>query len=344
MPSLVQINHNLNIFKAQLSKPEMTEALSKRNSPRASDVRAIPQRVQSAKATIGGKSKSKNKKNPADPGVQTPNTPNIPNIDEAEEDEEGVKYYSFQKKMHLKFKQKRLQMMAEELQKKKEQELEAERLEKEKEQAQVMSSLAELDEEMMKQKNRYPKGDDSSVAQSVKAPFRNRARQYTLKKDMKSQGNIFERLTKDYLNQNKPEEEEEDPATKRIFLSNFAEQLYKEMQEYGDTESFKKVAQAKIINYKKDFKEKNAKIKGLQEGITFTKEKNKYLNQYVPDVSNEQKENAKRLADSIFVPVEVTGNKATDDNREENVILFKLSKMYLGNILEFWKDTKDSSQ
>jgi len=196
---------------------------------------------------------------------------------------------------------------------------------------------------MMKSKNKF-KGDESNVSSSMKQPFRSKGRTYTLKKDIKSQGNIFERLTKDYLPQNKAEEEEEDPSTKRIFLSNFAEQLYKEMQEYGDTESFKKVAQAKIINYKKDFKEKNGKVKGLQEGVTFIKEKNKYLNQYVPDVSNEQKENAKRLADSIFVPVEVTGNKANEDAREENMILFKLSKMYLGNILEFWKDTKDSSQ
>jgi len=127
-----------------------------------------------------------------------------------------------------------------------------------------------------------------------------------------------------------------------VFLSNVAEGLYKDLKEYGDTETFKKVAQTRILNYKKDFKEKIGKTKGLQEGITFTKEKNKTLNLFVPDLSNEQKETAKRLADSIFVPVEV--NKAAEDTKDENMILFKLSKMYLGNILEFWKDTKDAAQ
>jgi len=79
-----------------------------------------------------------------------------------------------------------------------------------------------------------------------------------------------------------------------------------------------------------------------KELLSLKKKKNKTLNLFVPDLSNEQKETAKRLADSIFVPVEV--NKAAEDTKDENMILFKLSKMYLGNILEFWKDTKDAAQ
>mmetsp|Transcript_35554 Transcript_35554/g.32039 ORF Transcript_35554/g.32039 Transcript_35554/m.32039 type:complete len:136 (+) Transcript_35554:725-1132(+) len=130
--------------------------------------------------------------------------------------------------------------------------------------------------------------------------MRKNAKQGTVKKEEKSH-NVFDRLVKKYTQESKEkDEDEEDKAGKKMFKSEFAKKLYKDMQELGDTETFKKAAHTRILNFKKDFKENMSRKNGLHENLAFTKEKYRHLNAYIPDNSAEQKELVKKLGNTVF--------------------------------------------
>jgi len=104
----------------------------------------------------------------------------------------------------------------------------------------------------------------------------------------------------------------------------------------------KKVAQTRIINYKKDFKEKLAKQKQLPtEGLRFSKEKSRHLNMFVPDFEKTMNVPNK---DAIFLNIEVQKDSEEWKENPEYEILAKFQKLRQGNILEFWQDTKDLNQ
>jgi len=335
LPSLPQINHILNIYKTKIDKNDAQDAA---NSPpkRSSMVKAKADlRIQSAKMS-GEKNFSSLKPKSAKNGLQSPQG----NASMGEEEEDGVTYYSTRKKTHLKFKQRRAQLEAEELQRKKELEIEQEKLAKEREQKQMMSTLAELDEELMKNKAPIEDADGEGTTRNTLKP---KPRQPSRENTLRPVGNIFERLTKDLANK-KQTEEDDDPNAKRIFISPFAETLYKDMKAFGDPEAFKKIAQARIMNYKKEFKEKLAKQKQVpQEGLKFSKENLRHLNMFLPDY---EKSMPVQNKEAIFANSEVISRDLSQEDRENNPeidILSRYQKIWAGNILELWKESKDDT-
>jgi len=138
---------------------------------------------------------------------------------------------------------------------------------------------------------------------------------------------------------NVPTEEEDEILTKRTFMYPFAESLYKDMKAFGDPEGFKKIAQTRIMNYKKEFKEKLAKQKQLPlEGLRFSKEKTRGLNMFLPDF---EKTLAVPNKEAIFNSKEAQRESEDWKENPDYEILAKFQKIHEGNILEFWQDTKE---
>jgi len=337
-PSLNQINHILNIFKMKFEKPEAPEASL---SPSKTNLNVQKGkndfRIQSAK--FKGEKKFGLKLKDGKNGFTSPTSSNVSAMEE--EGEDGVSYFSSRKKTHLKLKQKRIQRELEEQARKKELDAEREKLAKEREQKQMMSTLAELDEEIMKNKVNNLDVDESGEGTSrnttkLKGRISNNFRSNSIKK-----GDIFERLTKDF-NRKPTTEDEEEVLTKRTFISPFAESLYKDMKAFGDPEAFKKIAQARIMNYKKEFKEKLAKQKQLPvEGLKFSKESTRHLNMFVPDF---EKTLPVPNKENIFVMNDIHRDSEEWRENPEYEILTKFQKMKQGNLMEFWKETKDLDQ
>ena len=339
IPPLSQINHVLNIFKTKFERVDTNEAnISPAKSAAVLKKAKSDFRIQSAKLN-GDKysgSKQKDGKNQAQASIQGKNPGAF------EEEEDGVAYYSSRKKMHLKLKQKRMEREMEEQQIKKELEAEREKLAKEREQEQMMSTLAELDGQIKKgiQNARSDADHHLDAGSSRNTTKLGKIKPLSARKEsLKPKENIFDRLT----NANKnAADEEEDPVEKKKFLSPFAKSLYEDMLAFGDAEAFKKMAQAKIMLYKKDFKDKLAKQKqNPTEGLKFNKEKSRHLNMFLPDFERVASIQNK---DAVFVTNEVQRDSEEWKSNPENEILAKFQKILHGNILEFWQDTKDLNQ
>jgi len=337
LPSLPQINHILNIYKTKIDKNDAQETVSSPPKRSSAHKAKADLRIQSAKMP-GEKNFSAIRPKSTRNNLQGASSPQ--NASMGEDEEDGVTYYSSRKKIHLKLKQRRQQLEAEEAQRKKELEIEQEKLAKEREQKQMMSTLAELDEELMKNK---PANDDAEGEGTTRNTLKVKPRQPSRENTLRPVGNIFDRLTKDLANK-KATEEDDDPNIRRTFISPFAETLYKDMKAFGDPEAFKKIAQARIVNYKKEFKEKLAKQKQLQqEGLKFSKENLRHLNMFLPDY---EKSLPIQNKEAIFASSEMLKDLSQEDreNNPEIEILEKYQKIWAGNILELWKESKDVSQ
>ena len=232
-------------------------------------------------------------------------------------------------------KQRRLIKEKEETQKRKELEAEREKLVKETQQRAMMTTLAELDIEIMRHKVTEDNSQNGEGTSRANAKLKNKAN--SRENSLKPQGNIFDRLTKDM---NARPEEEEDPANKKVFLSQFAQNLHKEMKAATDLEAFKKNAEMKIMNYKRDYRDKIAKMKPLPtDGLRFNKEKTRYLNMLMPDF--EKVAAPPQNKDLVFMVGEVAKDTNEWMENPEFAILGKFSKIKTGNIFAFWQDTKD---
>jgi hypothetical protein len=338
IPSLNQINHILNIFKTKFEK---TEQLETSFSPTKTALKKPKAdfRIQSAKGgNPDNKQLSSARKENKSQGQNLTSPQNNQNLQE--EGEDGVSYYSSRKKIHLKLKQKRVEREMEEHKKKKELDAVAEKVAKEREQKLMMYTLAELDQELKRgatiKLDEDRPGEGSSRNNLKLKPRGSGSR----KNSLKTKGDIFERLTKDMTNKNATDEEDE-INMKKTFISPFAESLYKDMKAFGDPEAFKKIAHARIMNYKKEFKEKLSKQKGIPaEGMRFSKEKSRNMNMFLPDF---EKASAVANKESVFNKKEVPRDPDEKENPEQEV-LAKFQKIRHGNILEFWQEAKDLIQ
>jgi len=317
LPPLNQVNHILNIYKMKFDNKNEAQELKNQAKRKKS-----PSRKKD-------KQKPKEVKPPAIVGPQNMNTVGL------EDEEDGVRYYSFRKKIHLQFKQRRLIKEREENQKRKELEAEREKEAKENLQRAMMTTLAGLDIEIMK--NKVTEDNSQNEEGTSRANMKLKNKINSRENSLKPQGNIFDRLTKDM---NAIPEEEEDPASKKIFLSQFAQNLYKEMKASTDLEAFKKNAQIKIMNYKRDYRDKIAKMKPLPtDGLRFNKEKTRYLNMLMPDF--EKMSSPPHNKDLVFMVGEVARDTNEWMENPEFAILGKFQKVKTGNIFAFWQDTKD---
>ena len=335
IPPLKIINHRLNIFKAKFDAPDIgIDKLLNMGSELKND---------KAKASTVNSNQIKTKKelnqNTRVKETTEKTLQNKDNLDLLEyrnpnDVESGVMYYSFKKKMHLKVKRER------EIKNK-------------------MKNLGEF------QPNKQPKDLDvliydnldsqssSFVGEEIIKPFRvssakpsetgnteKNKKDQTKVKFTKNKSNIFDRLTKDLLN---TQIKEEDHSKKRIFISNIAEEIYKDLKEFGDTDAFKKIAYGKFRQFKKDFRDKIHKYKTFPpENIKFTKNKTKENNLYFPNF-----ELASSIIDkeSIFNGVN-DFTKTNDDLKEsnQNEMWHKMNKILTGNMINFWNKTKDNNQ
>jgi len=314
MPSLNQVNHILNIYKMKF---ETKEDIDKKE----------PAKRKKSPSRKKEKQKPKEVKPPAIVGPQ--NTVGL------EDEEDGVRYFSFRKKIHLQFKQRRLQMEREENKRRKELEAEREKLAKENLQKAMMTTLAELDTEIMRNKVTEENDRSGDGTSRANAKLKNKAN--SRENSLKPQGNIFDRLTKDM---NAMPEEEEDPLNKKVFLSQFAKNLYREMKNATDLEVFKKNAQIKIANYKRDYRDKISKMKPLPtDSLRFNKEKTRYLNMFMPDFDKVAAPPHNK--DAVFMVGEVARDTDEWIENPEFAILGKFQKIRAGNMFSFWQDTKD---
>ena len=149
MPNLNQINHHLSIFKTSIDKPEASTLLHKSMSTKNRSLADLKSpkslknlRVQSANPNAKNTQSNKElNRGQQDPEKQDPGNP--------DEEEDGIKYYSFRRKMHLKLKQKRIQRELEEKEERRGKLEEQKEMERQRVNAMVMSSIAELDREMV---------------------------------------------------------------------------------------------------------------------------------------------------------------------------------------------------
>ena len=331
IPPLKIINHRINIFKAKFDAPDLgiDKILNIGADSINNKIKAPTANLNQIKVKKEGNLISKIKE--SEKTVQSKDSFDLSEFGNSNDAKSGIMFYSFKNKMNLKNKRQREKIRIQnQLQANKLKDLETTKPDNL--DTQISSFITQ---EVVK-----PSRISSAKTSQLNSTEKIKKEQIRFKPiEKKSNSNIFERLTKDLSSPiNK-----EDLSKKRIFISNIAEEIDKDLKEFGDTDAFKKIAYGKFRQFKKDFKDKINKHKIFPpEIIKFTRNKINENNLYLPNFdlvpSGVDKE-------SIFIGIN-DYFKSSDDLKESIEVerWQKMNKILKGNMINFWNNTKDSNQ
>lgn len=347
IPTIKRVNNVLNIFKMKVDKPEPNiEILSTKATPYATA-------SLGANEARGSKDKKPRAPDQTHPKFKEDNAENggLAGNGDAQVND-GILYYSFKKRMHLNLKDRR-----EKLQRQRNQflaeagDLTGTDYDETTSKRQGIANKSNFSEGLkfhglgstVPTRPHSQHGRPSSQHGSV-----NDSRQFIMRRKSSkappgSGMSVIERLTKDFLN-NKNKDAEEDLPQGKEFKSEKAKEIYIEKKQYGDTETFRRESIKRIKNVKKDFHDYVvANRASITEPIKFVKEKkSKKYNLFMADfeqvagVSEMEKE-------LIFASKDAMRNMEDPRDHPANEGLGKLSKIIDGNILLFWKYSKEST-
>lgn len=341
-PTIKRINNVLNIFKAKIEKVEQvydtgnlkSTPRDAKNSHNLND--ALNAKEKKLKLTDTSQYKGK------EDSVEASKVQNDP------EGENGVVYYSYKKKSHLKLKEMRERLAQQRPKSSNGTEVS---------QADVEDAMRRVGGNKSSYSESFFKTDPLSQGRIVRplshynsrrpnnvASSSNDSKQTIQKrknvKQEKGMG-VVERLTKDFLNKEKKVSEEE-LLQGREFKFKRAKDLYLEKKQFGDTEVFQREALKKIKSCRNAFYEKITNNRAaLFETVKFIKDKKtRKFNIFLPDFDRAETVKGEER-DLIFASHEQMKYYDDTHNAPELEGLNKINRILEGNILLFWKHSKE---